>query len=287
MRDDIKEYKSRHADREAREQRKKNDQEQARYKTLSFIRHPDKIIKYTGYLQLYTLILTVATAALVIATIVTATILNSTDEKIGKQAAETHSLAIAAKAQADLMDHQISVMQGQLEEMRLDRRAWIVPHLVKLLGVPAADQMLDFFFTYGNTGREPALNVGYNSNSWSMPIDVIGSAVPATATDALKKAIDARLTDTCDVAKQNENLSLLYPTSPDGDSSGIKVDPRWITQPIIDRGFVVAEGCFVYRSVGKIHKSRFCFFWNKIIDGFRPPEARGYMSTCPTGNEAD
>jgi hypothetical protein len=50
-----------------------------------FFCHPDKIVKYTGYLQLFTAVLATATAALVGATIYTAIVLHSTDEKIGEQ----------------------------------------------------------------------------------------------------------------------------------------------------------------------------------------------------------
>jgi hypothetical protein len=167
-------------------------------------------------------------------------------------------------------------------------RAWVVPYLVKLIGTPTDGHQMDLFFTYGNTGHEPATRVGYNSNSWSIPIDVIRSATPETATDSLKKAIEAKLTDTCSAAKSNENLVVMYPATSgvSNNSTPINVDPKWITQPIIDYGFVVAEGCFVYRTMDDWHKSRFCFFWNKIMDGWKPPEGKGFLFTCPAGNEA-
>lgn len=50
-----------------------------------FFRHPDKIVKYTGYLQLFTAVLATATVFLFGATIYTAVVLHSTDEKIGRQ----------------------------------------------------------------------------------------------------------------------------------------------------------------------------------------------------------
>jgi hypothetical protein len=171
------------------------------------------------------------------------------------------------------------------ETMVAADRAWIIPHLVKLTNVPVDGQKVDLFLTYGNTGREPASSVGYKSNSWSLSFETIIAADPI-APAGLRKALEAKLTDTCSAASENENLAVTYPTPLDGNGVPIMVDPKWVTQPIIDRGFIIAEGCFAYKTMGSPHKSRFCFFWNKIVDGFKPSEGRGYMSNCPAGNEA-
>src|SRR5258708_15462492 len=48
---------------------------EAKLAKMSFLCHPDKTVKYTGYLQLFTAVLAFATAVLVGATIYTATIL--------------------------------------------------------------------------------------------------------------------------------------------------------------------------------------------------------------------
>src|SRR5260370_28335690 len=48
---------------------------EAKLAKMSFLCHPDKTVKYTGYLQLFTAVLAFATAVLVRATIYTATIL--------------------------------------------------------------------------------------------------------------------------------------------------------------------------------------------------------------------
>jgi hypothetical protein len=71
----------------------------------------------------------------------------------------THSLAEAAVKQAEATDKQAGVMQGQLDAMRADQRAWVF--------VVSADPVRDLFFADGrsfasvkfqlkNAGRTPA-----------------------------------------------------------------------------------------------------------------------------------
>src|ERR1700678_2868986 len=114
MNNNVEEYKANNRKREARKEREKDDIEKARLEAFPFWKQGDKVTKYTGYLQLYTAILTIATIALFVATVTTAIILHNTDEKIGKQATDTHILAEAADKQAAAMQGQLAIMAEQL-----------------------------------------------------------------------------------------------------------------------------------------------------------------------------
>jgi len=104
---------------------------------LWFFRHPDKLTSYTGWLQLYTAVLSTATVALVGATIYSAIVLRHTDEKIGRQ----------------------------LDEMQATRRPWITVKAEiagPLVFVPTPH--IDVNFTIKNIGQSPAMSAWINTD---------------------------------------------------------------------------------------------------------------------------
>ncbi|QLH69597.1 hypothetical protein [Rhodopseudomonas palustris] len=90
-------YEAKKAADEDRYNRKQRADKEAKWARESFLRHPDRMIKYTGYLQLYTLVLSVSTILLFAATIYNAVVLHSTDEKIGESYTAVQRPFVTAK----------------------------------------------------------------------------------------------------------------------------------------------------------------------------------------------
>jgi hypothetical protein len=169
-------------------------------------------------------------------------------------------------------------------------RAWVVPHLLKIMAPLEDGKNATLMFTYGNSGHEPAIRVGHKSDSKGIPIDAVANATPATAVKSLNPAIEStNFADTCADAENDRTLGVIYPAqSPDSAYTTIIVDRQWIKQPLIDGlGFLVVKGCFSYETMTEPHQSKYCFFYNKVIDGIKPQEFRGLLSSCPSGNEAN
>lgn len=98
-----------------------------------FFNHPDKIVRYTGWLQLYTLALFVATLLLFSAAVVTAIILHNTDDKINRQ----------------------------LGLMEADLRPWIKveTEVYQDLDLRQGSGAIPIKFILVNVGKSPAFNV--------------------------------------------------------------------------------------------------------------------------------
>ena len=170
-----------------------------------------------------------------------------------------------------------------------NNRAWIVPHLLKLIGPLKSEQEAAFLLTYGNSGKAPAKNVGHANNSKSIGTEGLVGATTETGVLLLRDMIaKANFTDTCAAAKEKRVLGVVYPGPLDGYYTAISTKPEWITQPTVDGGaFIVVKGCFVYETMGEPHRSEYCLFYNKKLDDLKPQEYRNYLSNCPTGNDAD
>jgi hypothetical protein len=107
-----------------------------------FFRHPDKTVKYTGYLQLFTAVLAVATIALFGATIYTAHVLKGTDEKIGEQ---------------------VTALGRQLTLMEFEQRPWIKISDIKIVRPfvfgSVGDASVSIKIEGINVGKSVAFNV--------------------------------------------------------------------------------------------------------------------------------
>jgi hypothetical protein len=130
-----------------------------------FFNHPDKTIRYTGWLQFYT-------AALFVATVLNVWVLHSTDQKIEGQARSTHDLAVAASQQAVAAGNQVTAMQGQLAVMQAQQRAWVTfenhdDRKIRLTtGITYNENggaVFSIYFPIKNTGHAPARAVWVNA----------------------------------------------------------------------------------------------------------------------------
>jgi hypothetical protein len=138
------EYETRKAAHQTRQNHKKEKQERAAQEAemakTPFWNHPDRIVRYTGWLQLYTFALFGATALLFGAAVITAYILHGTDEKIGTQA---------------------NAIERQLKVMEADQRPWIKSmfDLISFRFTDTMDAEITYFGTFRNIGKSPAQNI--------------------------------------------------------------------------------------------------------------------------------
>ena len=169
-------------------------------------------------------------------------------------------------------------------------RAWIVPHLLRLPQQPlkaGADATL--ILTYGNSGREPAKNVGHEPDSKNIGVEGLAGATLETGIFRLRDLIEkAGFEDTCATADKKRLMGVVYPGPLDGSFASIVVAGNKITQAAIEgQAFIVIKGCFMYETMTEPHKSKYCLFYNKVLDDMKPLEYRNFFSNCPTGNDAD
>lgn len=177
-----------------------------------------------------------------------------------------------------------------VDDAQSSGRAWMVPHLIHLEAPLKVGEAANLLLYYGNSGKEPAIRVGQHNESASLPIDfIVGEK--ATVTNRFRGAIEnMNMPDSCEIASRDRFAGVVYPGSIDGNSNALTVDPKWITEGIVaGQGFIVVKGCIIYETIKATHKSKYCFFYNSLIAGMRPPEHRSYFQSCPSekDNEAN
>ena len=268
------EYEARKAREQSRRQRNLEKRESAAAEAAlaqkPFWRHPDKIVRYTGSLQLYTLALFVATLALFGASVGTAIILYNTDAKIGSQAESTRALAQAALKQAEAAEKQVIALQRQLDEMknttsvmRLEQRAWIA--LRGFAEVPPnfsaqSNNYTEATLGIENMGREPAIKVAEEIYSVAFPIADWNT--PAAMIRIIQAAIGGH---TCKDVPVNSNGRVIWPGAKVGRVVGvseedvIKINGR--------SHYAMLAGCIVYETLRERHETEVCVILEPVIQG--------------------
>jgi hypothetical protein len=177
-----------------------------------------------------------------------------------------------------------------VDDARASGRAWIVPHILHLEAPLKAGETAKLLLYFGNSGREPAINVGQHHESASLPVEVI-IGPDEDGSGRLRDAIQKMdLPDSCELASKNRLLGVVYPGAIDGNTNSINIDRKWITDKVATGfGFVVIKGCIIYETIRETHKSRYCFFYAGQIAALRPPEHQSWLQSCPSevDNQAD
>ena len=189
-----------------------------------------------------------------------------------KSANAAQTAASAAKNSAD-------ANVGQLDQMKNSGRAWLSPSEAQLDHPLANGFPLMFHILYQNSGREPATAIVNN-----IIVNTI-SNIPALP-DWEKSPFPAN--KTCDYIYPVEGARIAYPgTSTYTLSQSLLDKPMGrLTFDAVQAQAVifVVNGCLKYITLGKPHKSSFCFYLKPISgDG----SAGWEFKICPTGNEAD
>lgn len=183
-----------------------------------------------------------------------------------------------------------SATQLQLtrEALIAANRAWVVPRTMKLTGTLNAGHDATFYLYIDNSGHEPAKNAGRGEDPKSIGREALAGATSDTITDKFDGAIrTTAFADTCALAKKTHRLGVIYPSAPNSYSNGVGVPGKWITPDVVNgSAMLVIKGCITYDTINLHGWSAYCFFYNKTIDDLKPPEQKGYLLVCPSGNDA-
>ena len=173
----------------------------------------------------------------------------------------TGAIAIGTLASAAIFSRQLSVMQGQLNEMRNEERALIGP-TAGIMETPTPGLGLKTSIFYSNFGKSPAK---YTDSSVYRTF-TRGEWDDGTATKSIqnyrKACMSAEGTST--------STDVLFPTNIN-NAKAIKLntgDARnsktyIATSELISGGVIFAQmGCFVYETQNDIHHTAFCYFYD-------------------------
>src|ERR1019366_5551924 len=109
---------------------------------------------------------------------------------------------------------------------------------------------------------------GRSEDPKSIPADILFGSTPETIMEKFRDAINkTNFSDSCSLAKKTHYSGVIYPGTLDGYFNAIAVKPELITDQIAKGfGFIIIKGCFTYETMKETHTSKYCFFYNKIID---------------------
>jgi hypothetical protein len=166
-------------------------------------------------------------------------------------------------------------------------RAWVVPRLMKLEAPLKAGEAANLGLYHGNTGREPALHVRHYREAGSFAVDLTMTKNADILThyqEGIRKTITV---DTCDKAGQETLEGIVYPSPIEANVHPYIIDAKEITPEVVSgQRNLVVKGCFVYMTVKKLRKSKYCFVYNAGYDQIRPQQQRSLFQVCPVDNDA-
>ncbi|HUC60514.1 MAG TPA: hypothetical protein VMF53_01010 [Alphaproteobacteria bacterium] len=162
--------------------------------------------------------------------------------------------------------------------MIADSRAWVGPVDSNFRSPPVKDQEIIGIILYHNTGREPGQNSAHDVVAY------IGS-VADDNSGKLTSKINQYVTN-CLAAPEHVGGEVIYPST--GFSSmttEFQVPKEDVTQDVIDgKAYIVVQGCFIYRTAGKVRHSAFCYYYR---GGKENPTDFQHLNDCPLGNYAN
>jgi hypothetical protein len=168
------------------------------------------------------------------------------------------------------------IFYNQLEEMREERRAWVGPLSAGFPnGLPQVGNPGTVTVQYHNTGREPAIDVFADLSPYVVTLTEDQQGVSATHI--------AEYVGRCRATQPVIGSQVVFPTT--GFSA--YTTARIIEGELIDwnimygTSLIFITGCYVYTTLGIIHRTSFCFFFQN-----GPKMTPQNWIFCPTGNYA-
>jgi hypothetical protein len=205
--------------------------------------------------------------------------MKSSGEQTAKLIENNAALAASATKQAEAADKQANAMNAAVEVSRESLvaagRAWVGPRLAKMTGPLEIGKPVELSIEYANTGREPALDFVYSTETFS-------------SSDAEEKrgATFAKTLIALEACKARDSIKggqVAFPST--GFSSynlTVTTPNQPIDQEIIDgQKTLFIQGCFLYRSFNIIRHSYFCYFYrakNTKLEN---------LNICSAGHYAD
>ena len=192
--------------------------------------------------------------------------LRRASQQTDKSIAVSERQAEAAAKQADISQRVFIASQ----------RAWVGPLNAKLSAEPKLAEPLEIIVAYQNTGREPAHNFTYDIDSFAAtPEEDNAGDVSRRTSDFLNE---------CRNKSQARPGQVVYPSAGFAGGYSLIYRPNEIEVDdaiIAGEKVVVMQGCFVYQTLQKLHRSYFCFFYKAGFTKIRS------MNICTVGHHAD
>lgn len=231
----------------------------------------DALARYTRHLAVGTWVIAGAGVATFGAALLQWSALHNTDEKIGKQVAAMRDQLAIMQTASDQTDKMIAANRSA---MIATVRAWMAPTNVELLHPLKFGQPIVSRIYFKNLGKEPALDINIHS---------VPAATQSQPPKADLREIVVETNDTCDGLEPVVGGQVLYPDAE--NSLSITTHPYLATREMLTGTWLYyMRGCFVYRTMGEVHRTGFCRYLNP-----RPaiPSEKWQYASCPTGNFAD
>ena len=157
------------------------------------------------------------------------------------------------------------------------QRAWVGPNNAKIDGEIAIGKPFSIIVEYLNTGREPAVNFIYTTDAFASTAEEEAAGISLAKVNAVFKG--------CREAQVVSGGSVVFPSTGGfgaGQNLTLTQPDSFVDQNIIDGSTtIVVDGCFLYRSIGLIRHSYFCYFYKSKTT--KPSN----LNICQNGNGAD
>jgi hypothetical protein len=191
--------------------------------------------------------------------------------------------AAAAVKQAEATDKEANAMtqnaQAAHDNMIASQRAWLGP-LTATINSVQKDKGFDGIIQYQNTGKEPAVDVFPSAIGKTYSLDEWNNG---TAVQDIDSAANSCLAFT----ELPHGLGVAYPTVGFStyqfhfDTSKGQTPISATDDMIAGQAVFKIQGCFIYRTVGGVHHSAFCYFYQANFTTL--PN----LNICTVGSTAD
>lgn len=159
-------------------------------------------------------------------------------------------------------------------------RAWLGPTNASMNSDLGKSQPIEIVVEYQNTGKEPATNFMHTIELSAIPSKTFFPQIPDNGDDIIGGGYGWVVS--CDPSKQSAG-PVVFP------SSGVNsyrlnaiLDKKLIDDSVISGDkVIVLQGCFAYKTTGKIHHSLFCYYYKSGVTKI------ANLDICPSGQYAD
>ncbi len=187
--------------------------------------------------------------------------------------------ATAKAADAAVKQSEIATRQAENSNKAVaqSQRAWVGPRNARSDRSPELNKDFSAIIEYQNSGREPAIETTFDSDIFVATND---TSHLLEATARISKFISE-----CKTRWTPTQATVVFP-SVGGFGGGYQMTKALlgeeVDQVVVDGDKIVfLSGCFVYKSVGEIHRSSFCYYFK--AQKTQPAN----WNICAVGNDAD
>jgi hypothetical protein len=155
---------------------------------------------------------------------------------------------------------QWSTLEKTDQTLRLQQRAWIAPHHPVLPAAMNQGDPFSYAIFYGNTGKEPAVNIVIDQRE---EVPIFFKDTPSL--DAIFGRNEIKKYN-CEAVHPNPDGFGAFPTRNPELTYEVNTHRPLPSEAEIRAGnrFLLIKGCFGYETLKEPHYSWFCYFWPNI-----------------------